>query len=194
MPKLFMPAVWLRGSPALLTSTALLLVIQIDFYFKHIYYAFKFSEKPVMNTLSAVLSHLMSQAGIKSAELARKTGIGQPVIYRLMTGATDNPQLLTLKPIADHFGITLDQLAGYAPLTTQKVSHRLIHDLNNKLSTIRTITSVLIDFIPTLIEGYKKCIAANLMEERISSDVLPLLELNINNLLKVTNQIQELFS
>jgi len=63
-----------------------------------------------MKTLSVTLTYLMNKKGIKSAELARKTGVGQPVVHRLMTGVTENPQILTLKPIADFFQISIDQL------------------------------------------------------------------------------------
>ena len=68
-----------------------------------------------MENLSAVLTHLMSKNGLTSSELARKTGVAQPVIYRLMSGETENPQILTLKPIADYFKLTIDKLSGSAP-------------------------------------------------------------------------------
>ncbi|MBV9576898.1 MAG: helix-turn-helix transcriptional regulator [Gammaproteobacteria bacterium] len=146
-----------------------------------------------MENLSSILSHLMSEKGIKSAELARKTGVGQPVIYRLMTGITDNPQILTLKPISDFFGVSLDQLLGLAPLVKQKIlDGTSLHTINNKLTTAKTITSVLVDLLPLLIEGYKKAIDANLIKEEIPEDILPLLPLNSTNLLKAINQLQEI--
>lgn len=147
----------------------------------------------LMENLSAILSHLMSEKGIKSAELARKTGVGQPVVYRLMTGATENPQVLTLKPIADFFGVSLDQLLGLSPLTDKKPLDNIsLHNINNKLTTIKTIASVLVDLLPLLIEGYKKAVAANLANEDISPEILPLLPLNSANLLKAINQLQEI--
>lgn len=146
-----------------------------------------------MENLSSILSHLMSEKGIKSAELARKTGVGQPVIYRLMTGTTDNPQILTLKPIADFFGVSLDQLLGLAPLVKQKtLDGTSLHTLNNKLTTAKTIASVLVDLLPSLIEGYKKAVDANLIKEEVPADILPLLPLNSTNLLKAINQLQEI--
>jgi|SRR3990167_4637252 len=147
----------------------------------------------LMENLSTILSHLMSEKGIKSAELARKTGIGQPVVYRLMTGVTENPQVLTLKPIADFFGVSLDQLLGLSPLNNQRpMDNTLLHHLNNKLTTIKTIASALVDLLPDIIEGYQKAVSVNLIKETVPSDILPLLQLNITNLLKATNQIQEL--
>lgn len=148
-----------------------------------------------MENLAATLSYLMSERGIKSAELARKTGVGQPVIYRLMTGTTENPQVLTIKPIADFFGVSLDQLLGISPLSNQRAIDSIsIHSLNNKLTTIKTIASVLVDILPPLIEGYKKAISAKLTEEDVSSDILPLLPLNSTNLLKTINQLQEILT
>jgi len=148
-----------------------------------------------MDNLSSVLSYLMSRQGIKSAELARKTGVGQPVIHRLMTGATDNPQISTIKPIADFFGVSLDQLVGLVSLNNQpSLNDALLHDLHNKLTTIKTISSVLVDFLPLLIEGYRKAVSASLQKEDISDEILPLLSINTINLLKIINHLQEIFT
>lgn len=146
-----------------------------------------------MENLSSILSHLMAEIGIKSAQLARETGIGQPVVHRLMTGATENPQVLTLKPIADFFDVSLDQLLGLSPLNKQKPMDNItLHNLNNKLTTIKTIASVLVDLLPTLIDGYKKAVSSGLIKEEVSADILPLLPLNTTNLLKTINQLQEM--
>ena len=148
-----------------------------------------------MENLSTVLTYLMSEKGIKSAELARKTGIGQPVIYRMMTGTTENPQVLSLKPIADFFGVSLDQLLGLSPLNSQKPLDNIsLHNLTNKLTTIKTIASVLVDLLPELIEGYKKAISANLINDEVPTDILPLLPINSMNLLKTINQLQEMLT
>ena len=146
-----------------------------------------------MENLSAILTQLMLEKGIKSAELARKTGIGQPVIYRLMTGTTENPQIFTLKPIADFFGVSLDQLLGLSPLDRPKpLNNASLHNLSTKLTTIKTIASVLVDLMPILIEGYNKAVAANLIKEEVSTDILSLLPVNSLNLLKTINQLNEM--
>ena len=62
--------------------------------------------------VSNVLTHLMKTKGLTSAELARLTGVVQPVLYRIASGETDNPKIATLIPIANFFGITIDQLIG----------------------------------------------------------------------------------
>ena len=135
----------------------------------------------------------MANVGIKSAELARKTGIAQPVISRLMTGITSNPQILTIKPIADFFDVTLEQLLGISPLDTKNDFNSIqLKDLSNKVISIKMIVSVLTNILPVLIEGYQKAVLAKLTKEEVPIDVLPLFALNMKNLLNTTDQIQEM--
>jgi transcriptional regulator with XRE-family HTH domain len=146
-----------------------------------------------VKNLSDVLSFLMSNRGIKSAELARKTSVAQPVVSRLITGATTNPQVLTIKPIADFFDVSFEQLLGISPLDVEKqFNSAQLNDLNNKVNSIKTIASALISILPALIEGYQKAISVNLIKEDVPADILPLFTLNMKNLLKTTDQIQEL--
>jgi len=148
----------------------------------------------IVKNISDVLSFLMSDLGIKSAELARKTGVAQPVISRLMTGVTTNPQVLTIKPIADFFYVNLEQLLGMSPLDAQHhFDSSQLDDLSNKVNLIKTIASVLTNILPILIEGYQKAILANLIKEEVPTDILPLFILNMKNLVKTADQIQELF-
>lgn len=65
-----------------------------------------------MSILAENLKKLMSQRHINPSELARHTGIAQPIIHRLMTGQNTNPKLATIKPIAQHFGVNISQLIG----------------------------------------------------------------------------------
>ena len=154
------------------------------------YYKMNKTNDTSMENLSTVLTHLMSKNGLTSSELARKTGVAQPVIYRLMSGNTENPQILTLRPIADYFGISIEQLLGLSSLNNQKILDKaLLHDVTNKLSTIKTIASVLIDILPTLTESYQKAVLAKLVKETTPIDILPLLQLNTANLLKTANLI-----
>ena len=62
--------------------------------------------------LSITLKKLLSNINLSEAELARRTGIAQPMINRLATGKNANPKLQTLKPIAKYFGVTFSQLLG----------------------------------------------------------------------------------
>jgi len=65
-----------------------------------------------MSNLSLTLKKLLSDINLSEAELARRTGIAQPMINRLATGKNANPKLKTLKPIAKYFGVTFSQLLG----------------------------------------------------------------------------------
>ena len=65
-----------------------------------------------MEKLSSTLKQLLTEANISEAELARRTGIAQPMVNRLATGKNKNPKLETLKPIAKYFSVTFSQLLG----------------------------------------------------------------------------------
>ncbi len=69
-----------------------------------------------MASLSSNLKILMSLAKINASELARRTGIAQPIIHRLSTGQNTNPKLGTIKPIARYFMCSVSQLLGEEPL------------------------------------------------------------------------------
>lgn len=66
--------------------------------------------------LASTLKYLLQAHKLTESELARKTGICQPVIHRLASGETDNPKIESLRPIAKFFSISLDQLIGDIPL------------------------------------------------------------------------------
>ena len=63
-----------------------------------------------------VLGRLLKAQNITVTRLARLTGVGQPVIFRIMSGEIQAPKVSTARAIAKYFGISIDQLAGYAPL------------------------------------------------------------------------------
>ena len=65
-----------------------------------------------MTTLADNLSTLMKRFAISSSELARRTGIGQTVIHRLVNQQTSNPKIDTLRPIAKFFALSISQLIG----------------------------------------------------------------------------------
>ena len=69
-----------------------------------------------MSKLSTILKALMHDVGITVTELARQTGVGQPVIHRMASGETDNPKVGSLSPIAKFFGVNISMLVGDEPL------------------------------------------------------------------------------
>lgn len=60
----------------------------------------------------------MDQAKISEYELARRSGIPQPMINKILNGKNTNPKISTLKPLADYFMVTLSQLLGEVELST----------------------------------------------------------------------------
>jgi len=72
-------------------------------------------------TIDKILRQLMDQRGLNQAELSRRTGVKQPTISRIL-GPKDiskgikEPSDKQVKPLADFFGITTDQLRGHFPL------------------------------------------------------------------------------
>ena len=73
--------------------------------------------------LAKNLEKLIADHGLNTLELSRRTGVGQPVIYRIMTGETDNPKIGTVCILADYFGITVNQLVREAPMPMKTSEH-----------------------------------------------------------------------
>lgn len=63
----------------------------------------------------------MAELHITESELARRTGVGQPVVHRIASGETDNPKVGTLSPIANFFAISISQLIGDEPLPQNRL-------------------------------------------------------------------------
>lgn len=80
-----------------------------------------------MASLSLNMKTLMSSARINASELARRTGIAQPIIHRLSTGQNVNPKLATIKPIARYFMVTVSQLIGEEPLPAGSSDESPVH-------------------------------------------------------------------
>ncbi len=77
-----------------------------------------------MTNISYNIKTLMSSAAINASELARRTGVAQPIIYRLSTGQNINPKLGTICPISDYFTVTVSQLIGEVPLPSDPNYYR----------------------------------------------------------------------
>jgi len=78
-----------------------------------------------MASLSSNLKSLMGLAKINASELARRTGVAQPIIHRLSTGQNTNPKLATIKPISEYFMVTVSQLIGEEALPSDKSFYRI---------------------------------------------------------------------
>lgn len=88
-----------------------------------------------MSELSMILKSLMNEVSITVTELARQTGVGQPVIHRMASGETDNPKVGSLSPIAKFFNVSISHLIGDEPLPEGRLkgSHNPFYRNWNKL-------------------------------------------------------------
>lgn len=59
-----------------------------------------------------VLTKLMKDSNLDDQDLSRHTFVPAPTIARLRSNAKSNPTLSSLEPLAEFFGITIDQLIG----------------------------------------------------------------------------------
>lgn len=66
--------------------------------------------------ISSILSRILFEKKIKPIELARELNIPQPTMHRIVSGKSPNPHSGSIKPIADYFNLTVEQLKGIAPL------------------------------------------------------------------------------
>jgi transcriptional regulator with XRE-family HTH domain len=66
-----------------------------------------------MTKIAKILNRLMAEKKIRVAELARQVNLPQPTIHRIATGACEHPHLSSLKPIANFFSVSVDQLKGH---------------------------------------------------------------------------------
>jgi len=58
----------------------------------------------------------MFKKNIKTTQLARDIDLPQQTLQRIVSGTSLHPHINTLKPIADFFNITIEQLKGERPL------------------------------------------------------------------------------
>lgn len=63
-----------------------------------------------------ILRKLMAERKIRVAELARRVNLPQPTVHRIATGVCEHPHASSLKPLADFFSVTVDQMKGHEPI------------------------------------------------------------------------------
>lgn len=62
--------------------------------------------------VGSILSRLLNEHHLSVSELARRVKLPQPTIQRIATGVCEYPHVSSLKPLADFFSISIDQLRG----------------------------------------------------------------------------------
>lgn len=110
------------------------------------------------NLISHNLRHLMDTAGVGENELARQTGIQQPTIHRIVVGTSRDPRRSTLQPLAEFFGVTVEQLInddlghwqpGYKPSHAEKEMVELLQQMNEEQK------QAIVDLIKTTLKTLK---------------------------------------
>ena len=78
------------------------------------------------------LSRLMKQHDLNPSELARRTGIPQPTIHRLLHNEHLDPRFSTLSTLARFFDVSIDFFLGKQPKQTDTESYTIpIYSLTN---------------------------------------------------------------
>ena len=88
-----------------------------------------------MTKLADNLKQLLNKHKINLTQLSVKSGIDKPRISRILSGKTTNPQIDTLRPIANFLKISLDQLVGDSPIPTD-TSYGIVVPINRLLIPI----------------------------------------------------------
>jgi len=79
--------------------------------------------------LNEILQRLIKLNEITVAELARRVNLPQPTVQRIAAGAYKQPRISTLQPIAEYFGITVNQLRGFDPIPSLSANKKMIRSI-----------------------------------------------------------------
>jgi SOS-response transcriptional repressor LexA len=71
--------------------------------------------------ISDILKALMFKKNIRATQLAREINVPQQTLQRIVSGNSPRPHVTSLKPIADYFNISIEQLKGDIPLPDELV-------------------------------------------------------------------------
>lgn len=63
-----------------------------------------------------ILPELIAAEGITPTELARRAGLVQSSVQRILSRSTKSPKDEVVKPLADYFKLTPDQIRGHQPM------------------------------------------------------------------------------
>jgi len=68
-----------------------------------------------MNQLADNIRRLMSVEDLSENQLSRNTGVPQPTIHRVLSGKVADPRDGTLRPLAEYFGTSVEELRTGSP-------------------------------------------------------------------------------
>lgn len=91
--------------------------------------------------LGNILKRLLFDRSMKPIDLAREVNLPPPTIHRLITGKSTRPYKSSLKPIADYFSVTIDELTGEKPFNTNQIltNEKTAHTTRSKICAVSLI-------------------------------------------------------
>lgn len=95
--------------------------------------------KSKYGSLSTVLPRLMEQFNVDDAKLSKVTDVPASTIARMRKNTQANPTTSTLRPIAQYFGISIDELIGDKPLSNP-ATLQIEDDEENTIVTLPVLT------------------------------------------------------
>lgn len=111
-------------------------------------------------TIDKILAELMAQRGLNQAELARAAVVGQPTISRILKPngpkGIKEPTDKQVRPLADYFGISTDQLRGFASIDSGSIA---VDDSKPKSSSVDIVSQMLAKHGKNLSEDARQRIA-----------------------------------
>ncbi len=78
-------------------------------------------------SIKEILTLLVDLHDLNESELSRNAKVSQPTIHRLLSGATPDPRISTLKLLALYFQVTIGQLVGVEPLPCNEAKPHAKH-------------------------------------------------------------------
>lgn len=73
-----------------------------------------------MNDIASNLRTLMAAEDLSENRLSTLTGVPQPTIHRILNGVTADPRDSTVRPLAEYFGVSVEQLRTLLPVRVQE--------------------------------------------------------------------------
>ena len=116
-------------------------------------------------SLSETLHHLMRlHENLSISDLAKQTGIPQPTLHHILSGATKNPRKKSLEILAQFFSVAVNQLLGEEPLPT--ILPELVKE-NLKISMLPIMDIAMLQAWPHLSENSLPQI---IIQQRVGKD------------------------
>lgn len=120
------------------------------------------------------LKEMKNERGLTTKEIAEKSGIPEPTLEKLFSGATKDPKLATMQQLVHFLGFTLDDLSD-----EQKPNETFSRDEQTHIKKYRSLDPYGKEAVDSILEiECKRCEAANaaLVDSERAKDIEPQIE------------------